>query len=493
MKDCPRCGNPMADSAMFCTSCGAAMPASTPKAAPTPPKKPVSTLCPKCGLPRNQSGQFCIGCGMPLDPNVISKITPSYIPPKKNGFLRFIAIALAIIFAISFFVQRMDKREEAKPTIYISVRMNFDYSDISNEWLVSMEDQFAAKYPEYEFIWDNQTGVVEDTYADMVWNAYSGANVYLYDSRNMQSLINCNALAPLNHVSLPLDTHFNDFHLNAITYSYDNEYYGFPVSQDTWCLYYNNEVFNDRDVNYLEDMLSEGRVSLPLLDSSAAGCFFLGTGCTVFGKNGTDEFDGFQFDNEYGYAAVTKMMSLMNHYNVSFSELSPDNLIDGTSDAVFAKSSDYQQLRDALGDKLSVAQLPKFTINTETYQMTALSSMVCVGVNPNCEDGTEKMRLCQEFAAFISSGEAQSQRFKADGTVPATLDQEMYADLFYNEPIIAAEVATIESCAWLVINSSRMENYYTCMEQLIQDLQNQTVNVNNYRQYMDDWDFQVNH
>ena len=104
MKDCPKCGNTVVDGSMFCTKCGAPVSTIPQKATSTKTKPADATLCPKCGLPRKQSGQFCVGCGNVLDSDVVSKINTTYTPPKSNAFLRFICVALVIIFVVTFFV-----------------------------------------------------------------------------------------------------------------------------------------------------------------------------------------------------------------------------------------------------------------------------------------------------------------------------------------------------------------------------------------------------
>lgn len=482
MKDCPKCGNTVVDGSMFCTKCGAPVSTIPQKATSAKTKPANATLCPKCGLPRKQSGQFCVGCGNVLDSDVVSKINTTYTPPKSNAFLRFICVALVIIFVVTFFVQKLDDRATPQSTVVINIR--FDDREGTEQWLREMEAQFAEQYPVYDFIWNHEYSTLEDTYADMVWDHSDAiADIYFFDSRNLDNLVDSGALLPL--YSYRADDYSATMEA-AVTSRDSGEIYGLPVSQNTWCLYYNKEVFNEKDITSLENMLAEGRVALPMMDSRAAGCFFLGAGCTIFGDSGKDVYAGFDFDNESAYAAAKKMLGVMMHSNVYITKLGADPLIDGTSDAVFATSADYQQMKDALGDNLGIAALPTFSINEETHQMTAMSSAICVGINPSSGDGTVKQDLCKEFVSFISTMDAQQRRFSIDGTIPAQQDLAGY------DPIIAAEVNTMRDCTVLLLNNRQMTNYFNCMDTYIQNILDGQINVSNYKQAVELLNQQLN-
>lgn len=409
----------------------------------------------------------------------MAKINAYSPPPKTNWFLRFICIAIAVIFVVVFLGQRLKNQESAKPSITITVHLNPNGNSQTSEWLNSMENQFAAQYPEYNITWINEGNSLEDTFGDMIWNTATAADVYFYDSSNLENLVDVAALLPISNYS---SSDYSDTLNNAVQRHNDSEYYGYPVSQDTWCLYYNKEVFNETDITYVENMLAEGRLCLPLLDPRAAGCFFLGAGCTIFGEDSNDISAGFDFNNEKAYAVAKKLPGLMQNSNAYITRLGADGLIDGTADAVFATSSDYTRLKEYLGDKLGVAPLPSFSINGERFQMTALSSVICVGVNPGCNDGTAKKQLCLDFAAFISSADSQTQRFKADGTIPATLKALEDTNLTDNEPLIVAEIDNMRHATVLQMNCSEMDNYYECMEAYIQGILEGTISVSNYKQ-----------
>lgn len=493
MKECPRCKNLIPDGALFCGSCGATISATPKKTNATPTD---STLCPKCGMPKNQSGKFCLGCGTPLDPDALAGVRSVTPTPEKGGFLRFISGVICVIMLITMITNAINGNSGGDPAkrqnITISVWTPAQDQDVDNNWLVNMQTQFAARYPEYNITWENDICSEGDAVTKAQSDTSSVADVYMFANDQIGALVDYDLLSPLSsHYSSLVRVDNSTAAENSVTYT-DGQMYGFPMTNNTWCLYYDKNVFSERDVTSLETMLSKGKVTIPLRNSWTGSCFFLGTGCTIFGEDGTNRYAGFDFANDNGYNAAKKMLTLVSNENAVIRDMGYySDLIDGYSSAIFTGSWDYPALKEALGDDLGVAQLPTFTYNNETYQMTAMSGTKCVGVNPSCADDTQKMNLCMEFASFLASEQSQIARYEANGTIPSVSTILANND-FANNELVLAEIRTMEYCSIVQPNFAEMNNYWIPMGEFLSELADGNITVSNYREMVNQLHVELN-
>lgn len=481
MKDCPKCGKPVADSALFCGSCGATMPKTSQKPAPAKGKAANKNLCPNCGKPRSESGKFCLGCGTPLDPDALSGIRTAPVSPQKGGFLRFVCGILCVIMFITMLGNAISSPAVSnKEKITITVWTPEVDQMEGNNWLVDRQTQFAAQHPEYEITWVNEVCGEGESISKFI-NGEGIADVYIFNPRLMGNLVNANALTPLSSYYTSLVRSNNcDLAENYVTYS-DGKMYGFPFSTlSTRCLYYDKAVFNERDIQSLEDMLAKGKVSIPISDPWIGSCFFLGTGCTIFGEDAMDEGAGFDFSGTKAYDATKKLLGLCKNQNAILDRNVPNKLINGEVDAAFDYSGKYTELKEALGDNLGVAPLPTFTYNGETYQMTVMSQATSVGVNPATTTDSSKQSLCMDFAAFLASEESQIARYEVNNRAPIATSILNNPKFSYDE-LVQAELYTIEYYSVPQPGFEKMDDYWDPMTTFLGDLVDGRITVQNYK------------
>lgn len=480
MKDCPKCGKPVADSALFCGSCGATMPKTSQKPAPAKGKAANKNLCPNCGKPRSESGKFCLGCGTPLDPDALSGIRTVPVSPQKGGFLRFLCGILCVIMFITMIGNAISSPVVSnKEKITITVWAAKDDQLEGNNWLVDRQTQFAAQHPEYEITWVNEVCGESDA-VSRITKQDGCPDVYMFMHDQLSKLVDANALTPLSSYYTNLIRSGNsDLAENSVTYS--GRMYGFPMESNSWFLYYDKTVFNEKDVKSLDDMLAKGKVYLPLRNPWTGGCFFLGTGCTILGDNGTDETAGFDFDGSKAYDAAKKMLGVVKNENTVTGDLDISKMIDREVSATFSGAWVYNDLKAAYGNDLGIAPLPTFTYNGETYQMTAMSGTRCVvGVNPATVDGSPKQTLCVDFASFLASEESQIARYEVNGRVPVS-SSVLTDSRLANDELVKAELYTMENSSVLQPCLSRMENYWGPMYTFLGDLVDGRITVQNYK------------
>ena len=286
-----------------------------------------------------------------------------------------------------------------------------------NSWLNVMLPKFEEAHPEYNITWD--VGVCgEGDAGTLVKNdPAAAADVFFYANDQMGTLIEAGALSKLGGSYLEtVQNNFSQIHIDLLTYT-DGSVYGFPTSPNTWFMWYNKEVFSEEDITNIGTMLEKGVVSFPMDNSWYTGSFFFGAGGTVFGPQGNDAAAGIDFSSDLCVAAAGYMAEMVKSPNFvnDVDGAGVAGMKEGTIHAMFSGDWDEPALREALGDKLGCAVLPKFTMDGTDYQMKSFAGNKAVGVNPNASNPKAAM----ELAAFLTSPEALLSRYELSGYTPA--------------------------------------------------------------------------
>ena len=334
-----------------------------------------------------------------------------------------------------------------------------------NNWLEAMEAAFKAKYPGYKNVEFVNTTMDEGQAGDAILkDVTASADVFMFANDQLGKLVKAGGLSKLvgDNKQYVLDNN-NDFMISTVTHT-DGELYGFPVTNNTWFMYYDKTVFSEEDVKSLDTMLTKGKVYLPFGTGWTAGCIFLGCGGTIFGENGIDVSAGINFGGENGYMAGKKMVELKQNTNAVCGGMDVSKFINEEVDATFSGSWDAQQIREKYGENLGVAMLPKFTIDGKEYQMTAMSGSKCVGVNPNAiSGGVIKQYIATLFASYLASEEAQLARYDMRGVIPAHKNL-VNNDKIKADAVAVAEMNTIANASKLQSALEEMGNYWGPVE-----------------------------
>lgn len=354
-----------------------------------------------------------------------------------------------------------------------------------NNWLVKMEEAFAAAHPEYKITWTNESMSEGNAAGTVAGDVTASADVYMFANDQLGTLITAGGLSQLGGSFLEQVKNDNsEFMISTVTHT-DNGVYGFPVTNNTWFTYYNTDVFTAEDVKSLDTMLTKGKVSFPFNTGWNAGCFFLATGGTVFGPKGIDAEAGIQFGGENGYKAAKKMVEVCANSNLIAADQTVGGLVSGEVDACFSGSWDASKVKEALGDKMGVAQIPTVTIDGEEYQLKALGGTKCVGVNPNsgATDKT-KQKVATQFAAFLASADAQLERYNMRGIIPAAKSL-LNNETIQKDPVAVAEINTMANCTVIQSALPEMGNYWTPVQTFGTNCGTGDINMDNYKQAVD--------
>ena len=180
----------------------------------------------------------------------------------------------------------------------------------ANSWLMQVEAQFAAAHPEYVITWDNGVCPEGDAKTLISADPAAGADVYMYANDHLGGLIQAGAVAKLGGPFLEqVKADNNETFVGTVTYA-DGDVYGFPVTPNTWFMYYNKAIVGDADITSLEAIMEKGIVTFDIANSWYMPAFFFAAGGSLFGDLGVDAAAGAQFGGEAGYAAAEALLTL---------------------------------------------------------------------------------------------------------------------------------------------------------------------------------------
>lgn len=350
---------------------------------------------------------------------------------------KILALLLAVLMVLSMAAcgEKNPTTDPNTPAGEITIKVWADNQDL--EWVTKMQENFVkdSKYANVKF--ENVAMGEGDAKAAVVQDVTAAGDVYMFANDQIGELVKAAGLTKLvgDYQKSLLDGN-TQFMVDTVTY--EGNQYGFPLTNNTYYLYYNKDVFTADDVKSLDAMIAKNKVHLPWSNAWTAPTLFLAVGGNIFGANGQDLSAGISFGGEAGLKAAKKMAELAYHENVVMGDLDISKMINGEVHATISGSWVRGDLEKEFGDKLGVVMLPKINIDGTEYQMKALSGSKCVGVNPNTAKVEGKQAAATAFAAYLASEEAQLARFEMRGIIPA------HKNLANNEKVLADQVAKAE-------------------------------------------------
>ena len=333
----------------------------------------------------------------------------------------------------------------------------------ADSWLQQMEAKFEEAHPEYKITWINEVCGEDKAKDEVSKDPAAAADVYMFANDQLGDLLACQGIARLGGSYLEQVQNDNGAAMIDSVTGTDGNVYGFPMAANTWFCYYNKDVYTEEDVKSLDTMLEKGVVAFPTMNSWYIGSFFFANGATVFGPNGNDAAAGVVFGEDNGAAALDAILAMVSNpnYRTDDAGLGKSGLMSGEVSAYFSGSWDYDNLKEALGDKLGACQLPTVVINGEAKTLKSFAGSKAVGVNPN----SKSMKVAMQFAAFLASAEGQLLRYEVRSAIPVATalaeDPTIAAD-----PVAVAILDTIANTSILQPTLPEMGNWWSPIETL---------------------------
>ena len=372
---------------------------------------------------------------------------------------------IALLLAVAMVCGLVAVTAAAEDATEVTLKVWAPQEDQANadSWLQQMEAKFEAAHPEYKITWTNEVCGEDKAKDEVSKDPAAAADVYMFANDQLGDLLACQGIARLGGAYLEQVQADNGAAMIDSVTGTDGNVYGFPMAANTWFCYYNKDVYTEEDVKSLDTMLEKGVVAFPTMNSWYIGSFFFANGATVFGPSGNDAAAGVVFGEDNGAAALDAVLSMVSNpnYRTDDAGLGKSGLMSGEVSAYFSGSWDYDNLKEALGDKLGACQLPTVTINGEAKSMKSFAGSKAVGVNPN----SKSMKAAMQFAAFLASAEGQLLRYEVRSAIPV-------ATALAEDPAIASDIVavaildTIANTSVLQPTLPEMGNWWSPIETL---------------------------
>ena len=276
-------------------------------------------------------------------------------------------------------------------------------------WMEKEIKAFKKAHPKWDLTIETEAVAFADVKNKLAENL---PDVYLYDSNDLPSLIEANAIAELGGETLnTIENENSSTIVNTVTY--DGAVYGVPyTSSDTWCMYYDKSVFGEDVVKNIDAMLKKGKVGFSLLDGRYISAFYFGAGMN----------SAVAFASENATAVTDYLVDLKNSKNFVNSKEDPTTLLkNGTVNAVFASTSDYASMEEALGkENIAVCAMPKYTLNGKEVQLKTTVSTKAAAVVPT----SKSIKAAVAFAGFVGSAQSQLNHYDKWHVLPVNMSIE---------------------------------------------------------------------
>ena len=382
---------------------------------------------------------------------------------------KVLAVVLASAMVATAFAGCGDKKETtgenggtaSGETEAVTLTVWSPQEDQDKGWLQKECDAFNEVHPEWDITFEYGVCSEGDAGNTISADPTAAADVFMYANDQIPNLVANNALAEFGGDALSqIQSENSDTTVASVTY--EGGVYGVPFTGNTWFMYYDKSVFSDEDVKNLDTMLEKGKVSFPLSNSWYIAGFYAGNGCTLFG-DGTDEAAGIDFGSDNAVAVTKYLANLVKNKNfVNDADGSGiAGLSDGSVNAIFSGSWDYENVKEILGDNMGVVAAPTFTVDGKEAQIKAFAGSKAIGVNTNCKNPQVAIAL----AAYLGGADAQKDHYDMRNIIPTIASVDVGEDL-----VAAAQVDVLNGKSVLQPLVAAMGNYWGPAENMGKEL-----------------------
>lgn len=313
-----------------------------------------------------------------------------------------------------------------------------DQDPENGEWIVTLCNKFNEEHPEWNITYEYGVHSESEVKKALPQDIEAGADVFIYGSTGLENLCSAGAIAEIGgSYAETIKNDYSETLVQLCTYE-DGGIYGFPMTTDSYFMYYDKSVFTEDDVKSLDTMLEKGNVAIALSNGFYLGAFFTGSGADFFGAD--NEFvrsEGIVLNKDSNLAMVNYLVDLAA--NPNFTNAEPADAIsmmqEGTVNALWSGTWSAADVQTVLGENMGIAALPSANVDGEEVALRPFASAKAIGVKSTCENPDVAMAL----AAYLSSEEAQRLHFELRGYVPSL------KSLINDSEIQANEIVAVDS------------------------------------------------
>lgn len=328
-----------------------------------------------------------------------------------------------------------------KITLWVSPTMGVQ------EFTEAKIEEFFAAHPEYS----KYEVVIEtvgegDAATEVLWGVKSTPDMYCFAQDQLYRLVQNNALAPLGQQASQTVKNNNDSG-SVKAASVGETLYAYPMTSDNgYYLYYDASVISDEEAKSVEGIIAACQRSgktfgYNLSNAWIMASFFFAQPvdggeplCTSKWTFSADGKNAVAVNDTFNSANGLIAMKVMNALATSGVWIDNSDYFGGTA-AIVTGIWNNNQAEAVYGKNMRAAKLPTFTVDGETYQLGSFSGYKLLGCKPQTDP--ERAELCQELALYLTSEEAQLERYYEFGWGPSNTNVQADEDVKNNMSLTA--------------------------------------------------------
>lgn len=333
--------------------------------------------------------------------------------------------------------------------------------------------------------WDIKLSFVgeDDAATEILKDVSAAADVFSFASDQIATLKKSGALYRVTNAEVKT----RNSPSSVLAATVDGEIYAYPVTADTFFLYYDKAIFSDEEVKSLETIMAKNtgdkitNFAMKIDDGWYSSSFFFTAGCTLFGKNGTDKTQC-DFNSDKGVLAANYMIDLAN--NKKFANLDDAKIKAGfkarTLGAAVSGAWNATDIKNSLGDNFGATKLPTIRLGTEDKNLISMANFKLYGVNAQTKFPEE----AHELANYLTDREAQETRFRSRNYAPTHTKLAENTDFLSSNDVVAALTAQ-SAHSILQTSIDQVSNFWTPAEAFGTGIINGTVTKANVKEKLD--------
>lgn len=340
-------------------------------------------------------------------------------------------IAICLVFAMSLTACANKSTQEPEATQQevndevISLRLWG--AEREQEFLQQLVESFKEKYSEEATFDITIEPVEEGECKDRILENVNGApDVFAFADDQFMELAAAGVLEPITYQE---EVASNNIEGAVEASKVGDQIYAYPITADNgYFMYYNKKYFTDEDVKTLDRMLEVAekknkKVAMDWESGWYIYSFFGNTGLTL-GLNDdyiTNYCTWNSTKSEVKGIDVAKAMRRIASYE-SFQSANDTAIVEGIQDgSIIAGVSgtwNSVMIEEAWKEHYGAVKLPTYTLAGNQVQMASYAGYKMLGVNSY----SENVEWAEKLALYLSSEEAQLQRFQNTGQGPSNIN-----------------------------------------------------------------------
>lgn len=304
----------------------------------------------------------------------------------------------------------------------------------------------------------------------IIENPSCAPDIFCYKQTELERLVNVGALMPLGDSA---EAEIRETHSPAAIRcaQLGDSLYAFPLAlgERTSVMFYDKSLISEEDAKSLEKIIAiceeNNRLIRFQMDSGwGVKHFFMALGCESrwsVDPSWSFTLESDNYNSPEGLIALRGMKPLIDSTMLNNNTYVYD--ADLPTGVIISELSGRWSAKKAFGENLGVTTLPSFTVDGESYRLSAYCSSLLLGMKPT--EDADRADIITRLCLWLSGEECQSERFEHFYWCPTNIAAQMSENV-QADPYMPAQ---IEQSHTALPELRGLGNYYYTITTLYND------------------------